>query len=199
MNKILFEYIKKNKKIFIKLIFCMFIGIILGVVIYNISLNIEEKEIVENYLLNSKIKIKTYENINYTELFINVLKKNIGIIIVLAFSGLFILGNILVYGINIVKGIFVGLQIVSICYSFNMSLNLFVLLIYVVFQNIFMIPAILIMSEKSIKFYKNITNNYFDLRLELCKQVIIMLILLLVGIASSLIETYISTNFLILF
>ena len=80
-----------------------------------------------------------------------------------------------------------------------MSLNLFVLLIYVVFQNIFMIPAILIMSEKSIKFYKNITNNYFDLRLELCKQVIIMLILLLVGIASSLIETYISTNFLILF
>ena len=130
----------------------MFIGIILGVVIYNISLNIEEKEIVENYLLNSKIKIKTYENINYTELFINVLKKNIGIIIILAFSGLFILGNILVYGINIVKGIFVGLQIVSICYSFNMSLNLFVLLIYVVFQNIFMIPAILIMSEKSIKF-----------------------------------------------
>ena len=199
MNKILLEYIKKNKKTFIKLIFCILAGVILGVIFYNISLNVEEKREIEEYLSSSKIKLKTYENINFNKLLLESLKKNLFIIVLLGISGLFILGNILVYGINIFQGFFIGCQIVSICYSFNISLNLFVLLIYVVFQNIIMIPTILIMSEKSIKLYKNIINNYFNLREELCKHIVIMLILLLLGIVSSLTETYISTNFLILF
>jgi hypothetical protein len=62
-----------------------------------------------------------------------------------------------------------------------------------------MIPILLILSEKSSKIYKNIIMKKVTLKEELCKQIIIMLIFILLGIVSSLIEIYISMNFLIAF
>ena len=73
------------------------------------------------------------------------------------------------------------------------------LIILCIFQNIIIIPSILLISEKSEKLSKSIKEKRINLRDELCKHILIMSILIILSLLVSLIEIYISMNFLITF
>lgn len=199
MNKVLLEYVNKNKKDFIKLFIFILIGIILGVILFELFLNVNEKEELKEFVLNTHNILKKNENINYIGLLKESIKNNITIILLIGIFGFIIIGNILIDGILLYKGIILGFTIACIVNTFGVSLTFFVILIALVFQNVIMIPVILLFSEKSSKLYKNIIIKNVNMREELCKHLIIMLILFALGIVSSLIEIYISMNFLIVF
>lgn len=57
---------------------------------------------------------------------------------------------------------------------------------------------IFILSDSGIKLYKKIRQSqYVNIKLEIIKYMVIMLITIVVSIVSSFIEIYISTNFLL--
>ena len=199
MNKILLEYINRNKKAFIKLICFILVGIIIGVIFNKLFLNYNEREELKEFILNIHDLLKQNENIDYNLLLRHSLKNNITQILIIGVLGFFIFGNICIYCILLYKGFILGFTIATSFSAYLFGLNFFVMMIALVIQNIIMIPILLILSEKSSKIYKNIIMKKVTLKEELCKQIIIMLIFILLGIVSSLIEIYISMNFLIAF
>ena len=66
MNKVLLEYISNNKKSFIKLLLFLLIGILLGVTYFNLFLKAEEKNIINNYIIDTYDLIKANGNINFS-------------------------------------------------------------------------------------------------------------------------------------
>lgn len=199
MNKVLLEYIEKNKKMFIRLLFFIFIGIIVGVIYFNLNLNTNEKEEIKLFINNSHEILKQNEDINSIELLKKSIKNNVSIIICIGLCGFCIFGNVIIYFVLLIKGFSLGFTISSILFTFKMSLNFWIIMFLVMLQNFIIIPSILLLCEKSSKLYKNIINKKVTMKEELCKHIVIMLIVLLLGILASLIEIYISMNFLIVF
>ena len=199
MNKVLLEYISNNKKSFIKLLLFLLIGILLGVTYFNLFLKTDEKNIINNYIVDTYDLIKANENINFSKMFLESIKRNFSYIGIIGICGLFIIGNIFIYIVLIIKGITFGFTISSVLSAFGMSFKFWIFILNLILQNIIMIPCIILISEKSIKLYKIIINKLSNKKEELCKHIIIMLILFLLCFVSSLIEIYISINFLIAF
>lgn len=199
MNKVLLEYISNNKKSFIKLLLFLLIGILLGVTYFNLFLKAKEKNIINNYIIDTYDLIKANENINFSKMFLESIKRNFSYIGIIGICGLFIIGNIFIYVVLIIKGITFGFTISSVLCAFGMNFKFWIFILNLILQNIIMIPCIILISEKSIKLYKIIINKLSNKKEELCKHIIIMLILFLLCFVSSLIEIYISINFLIAF
>lgn len=199
MNKVLLNYVKNNKKLFFRLLFFILIGIIVGVIYFNVVLEDVEREEISVFVLNTQTRLKENVDINYIRLLINSIKKNTFYIFLIGMLGLFVFGNLLVYLILIFKGLSIGFTISTFLYSFSFSTEFILLIILCIFQNIIIIPSILLISEKSEKLSKSIKEKRINLRDELCKHIIIMSILIILSILVSLIEIYISMNFLIAF
>lgn len=199
MNKVLLNYVKNNKKLFFRLLFFILIGIIVGVIYFNVVLEDVEREEISVFILNTQTRLKENVDINYIRLLINSIKKNTFYIFLIGMLGLFVFGNLLVYLILIFKGLSIGFTISTFLYSFSFSTEFILLIILCIFQNIIIIPSILLISEKSEKLSKSIKEKRINLRDELCKHIIIMSILIVHSLLVSLIEIYISMNFLIVF
>lgn len=199
MNKVLLNYVKNNKKLFFRLLFFILIGIIVGVIYFNVVLEDVEREEISVFVLNTQTRLKENVDINYIRLLINSIKKNTFYIFLIGMLGLFVFGNLLVYLILIFKGLSIGFTISTFLYSFSFSTEFILLIILCIFQNIIIIPSILLISEKSEKLSKSIKEKRINLRDELCKHIIIMSILIVLSLLVSLIEIYISMNFLIAF
>lgn len=199
MNKVLLNYVKNNKKLFFRLLFFILIGIIVGVIYFNVVLEDVEREEISVFVLNTQTRLKENVDINYIRLLMNSIKKNTFYIFLIGMLGLFVFGNLLVYLILIFKGLSIGFTISTFLYSFSFSTEFILLIILCIFQNIIIIPSILLISEKSEKLSKSIKEKRINLRDELCKHIIIMSILIILSLLVSLIEIYISMNFLIAF
>ena len=199
MNKVLLNYVKNNKKLFLRLLFFILIGIIVGVIYFNVVLEDVEREEISVFVLNTQTRLKENVDINYIRLLMNSIKKNTFYIFLIGMLGLFVFGNLLVYLILIFKGLSIGFTISTFLYSFSFSTEFILLIILCIFQNIIIIPSILLISEKSEKLSKSIKEKRINLRDELCKHIIIMSILIILSLLVSLIEIYISMNFLIAF
>ena len=199
MNKVLLNYVKNNKKLFLRLLFFILIGIIIGVIYFNVVLEDVEREEISVFVLNTRTRLKENVGLDYIKLLINSIKKNTSYIFLIGILGLFVFGNLLVYIILIFKGVSLGFTISTFLYSFSFSLDFCMLIILCIFQNIIIIPSILLISEKSEKLSKSIKEKRINLRDELCKHILIMSILIILSLLVSLIEIYISMNFLITF
>ena len=199
MNKVLLNYVKNNKKLFLRLLFFILIGIIIGVIYFNVVLEDVEREEISVFVLNTQARLKENVGLDYIKLLINSIKKNTSYIFLIGILGLFVFGNLLVYIILIFKGVSLGFTISTFLYSFSLSLDFCMLIILCIFQNIIIIPSILLISEKSEKLSKSIKEKRINLRDELCKHILIMSILIILSLLVSLIEIYISMNFLITF
>lgn len=199
MNKVLLNYVKNNKKLFLRLLFFILIGIIVGVIYFNVVLEDVEREEISVFVLNTQTRLKENGDINYISLLINSIKKNTFYIFLIGILGLFVFGNILVYIILMFKGLSLGFTISTFLYSFSFSIDFCMLIILCIFQNIIIIPSIILISEKSEKLSKSIKEKRINLRDELCKHILIMSILIIFSLLVSLIEIYISMNFLIAF
>ena len=91
MNKVLLNYVKNNKKLFFRLLFFILIGIIVGVIYFNVVLEDVEREEISVFVLNTQTRLKENVDINYIRLLINSIKKNTFYIFLIGILGLFVL------------------------------------------------------------------------------------------------------------
>ena len=196
MRKILLDYVIRNKKNFIVIVILFCVGITVGIFFINNSNEVQIKEInghIENLINN----IKNSENINKIELLFLSIKQDVLFIILIWFLGCTILGGIFIYLAIIYKGFSIGYTISAIIATQGIKNGTIIALISLFMQNNIFIPAFYIIAENGIKLYKGIYKKCINLKEEVIRHTVIMLISIMLAIISSCIEVYFSTNLLI--
>lgn len=196
MKNILIDYIIRNKKNFIVIIVLFCIGIAVGIFFINNSSQTQTEEInehIENLITN----IKDSENINKLSILFLSIKQNILFILLIWFLGCTIIGGIFIYLAIIYKGFSIGYTISAMIAVLGVKNGTIFSLIALFMQNIIFIPAFFIIAENGIKLYKGIYKRCINLKEEVIRHTIIMLISIMLVIISSFIEVYFSTNLLI--
>ncbi len=196
MRKILLDYVIRNKRNFIIIVILFCIGITVGIFFINNSNEVQTKEI-NGYIENLISNIKNSEDINRLELLFLSIKQNVLFIILIWFLGCTIVGGIFIYLAIIYKGFSIGYTISAMVATLGIKNGTIFALISLFMQNIIFLPAFFIIAENGIKLYKGIYKKCINLKEEVIRHTIIMLISIMLAIISSCIEVYFSTNLLI--
>lgn len=195
-QSVLLEYVLKNKKSFLLIVGLFLIGMILGIVFINHA-NPTQIEEIKLYVANLVKNIKTYDYINKTDLLAQSLTQNILCILLIWFLGCTIIGSIFVFVAIVYRGFSLGYTISAIIACLGIKKGCVFTVLGLVLQNIFFLPAFFILCESGIKLYNGIRKHCINLKLEVIRHTIIMLISMVLVVIASFIEVYVSTNFLI--
>lgn len=191
------EHVLNNKKEYIIVALLFIIGIFLGVLFINHVQEAQKAEIKEYF--NSFIeKIKNTDNLNYMELLKTSIGQNIVLAIILWFFGTTVIGIPVVFGLVLYRGFCLGYTIAVCITIMGLQQGIIFVLILLLLQNILFIPAILALAVSGFKLYKSIIKdrNKENIKIEVVRHTIFSFIMLLILVASSVIEIFLSTNIL---
>ena len=195
-QSVLLEYVLKNKKSFLWILGLFLIGMICGVLFIN-NANYSQIEEIKEYVSDLVKNIKSYDHINKTDLLAQSLTQNILCILLIWFLGCTIIGSIFVFVAIVYRGFSLGYTISAIIACLGIKKGCVFTILGLLLQNIFFLPAFFILCESGIKLYNGIRKHCINLKLEVVRHTIIMLISMVLVVISSFIEVYASTNFLI--
>lgn len=197
-QSVLLEYIIKNKKTFFIISGLFIIGVFLGINFINHASS-DQIEEIKKYVDTLIQNIKSYEQINKTDLLVQSIVQNILCILLIWFLGCTIIGSIFIFVAIIYRGFSLGYTISAIIACLGIKEGSIFSITALLAQNIFILPAFFILSESGIKLYNGIRKHCINLKLEVIRHTIIMLICAVIVIIASFIEVYFSTNLLIFF
>lgn len=130
-------------------------GIIVGMIFINHTSNNEISKIID-YVDDLTQNIKTKENINKLSCFLESLKQNLKLVLLIWALGSTIIGSFLVCFIILYKGFSVGYTISAIIASLGIKGGSIFVFSSLFLQNIILLPAIFILAESGFKVYHRI-------------------------------------------
>ncbi len=198
--EIIKEHITNNKKEYFIIALIFIIGIFLGVLFIN-HMGETSKSEVSTYLSSFIEKMKNIESLNYIELLKSSMIQNALLAFILWFFGTTVIGIPIVFGIVLYRGFCLGYTI-SVCISImGLSKGIIFVLILLLLQSIFFIPAILALAVSGFKLYQSIIKDRKkeNVKIEVVRHTIFSFFMLLILLMSSVIEIMLSTNVLKLF
>lgn len=195
-RKILKNYLQKYKKEYISLFIIILIGFIFGILFIQKG-NAEEITNINSYIQSLITNIKNANGINKALLLLESLKSNCLFIVIIWFLGCTVIGSFLIYLACFYKGFSLGYTVAAVFTSLGIKSGIIFTASSIILQNLILFIAIFLIANSGIQLYLNIKRNCVNLKLELLRHLIIMLISLGLSILTSFIEVYISTNFLI--
>ena len=198
-KEIIINNILKNKRKYILLLLIFIIGIVLGVFFINNSDENQKKEINE-YITNFVTTLKENNSIDKKELVKASLKGNIVMGIALWFIGSTVIGLPLIYFFVLYKGLCIGYTMSSAILTLSTGKGILFCISSILLHNIIMIPAILMIAASGTNLCQAIIKNRTkeNIKLEIIKHSIISFIGIIFFMLSSVVEVYISTNFLMM-
>ena len=154
--RLLNSHFENNFWLYIVSVFCIFLGIVLG--IFTVKyMGPVEKEQLTTYLAGFTSSLNG-KNIIYKDIFFQSLKNNLPIIIGIWFLGLTMIGTPLILIIDIIKGYTLGFTMSFIIKGVGVK-GIWITLLGILPQNIIYIPCMMFASvsamEFSIAFFKN--------------------------------------------
>ena len=195
-RKLFISHLSKYKKEYTLIAIFVAIGFILGV-IYIQKGSESELTSINSYIQTLISNIKNAEGINKALLLLESLKNNCIFIILILFLGCTIIGSFFIYLACLYKGFSLGYTVAAIFASSGIKTGIIFVLSTMILQNIILFMAIFLIANSGIQSYVNIKRNIVNLKVELFRHSLIMLISLVLSVIASFIEVYISTNFLI--
>lgn len=195
ISEIIIGHISNNITEYIVMIIILLIGIILGTMYIN-KTDLNERQEISNYVNDFIYDIQNGNSIDSNKLLKTSICNNLLIIILLWISGLTVIGMPVVYLIVSIKGFCVGYTISAIIATLENSQGVKFVLSTMLLQNMIVIPSILILAVSGIKLYKAIMKDKRreNVKIEILKFTIIAIIVGIMNIIASIVETYISAN-----
>jgi len=200
LKNIIFEHIRDNIKDYFIITIIFVIGIILGVILIN-NLKQDGQEEISLYINNFVNDVKENKTINTLNLLKQTIINNITLVIIIWFVSSTIIGIPIVYGIIIFRGFCLSYTISSIIATVGTMKGVLFSLFGILLQNILFIPGLFILAVSGIKLYKSIMKDRRkeNIKVEILEFTLISLLIIIAMIISAVIETYISSNMLMLY
>ncbi len=191
----IFEYVKENLRSYLILIIIFFIGLLLGVVFINNINEVQSKQISE-YISNFINSVKENYQISTNSLLITSIINNLCIAILLWFLGSTVIGVPLIYLVIGYKGYCIGYTIAAVTATLGTGKSIAFIFATMLLQNIIYIPTIITLAVSGIKLYRLIMEDRRkeNIKLQILKHTIFSVLMLILLLFSSVIETYISGN-----
>ena len=197
IKQMILNHFYENIKTYIIVIVLFIIGIIVGIAFIN-NINVEQEAEIKGYITNFINSLKQDYHIDKLELLKKSLGDNLILILTMWFIGSTVIGIPIIFGIVLFRGFCVGYTISSIIGSLGVQKGLVFLLSTVFLQNIIFIPVIICMTVSCMRLYKSIMKDKRreNIKLEILRHTLISLGLAILLVIASLVESYISTNLL---
>lgn len=194
---ILIEFIKNNIKEYMIITLIFLIGIFLGVMFVN-NLEEEQKSEIISYVNTYIESFEKSDQASNIKLLQNNIKDNIILTLIIWFIGSTIIGIPIVFGIIAFRGFCLGYTISSITLVFGVAKGIAFTSIAIIMQNIIFIPGIISLGVSALKAYKSIYSDKRkeNIKIEIVRHTVFSALVLLILIASAVVETQISTNLL---
>ena len=190
----LIEYIKKYKVTYISVIIAFIIGAIIGIFV-TFKIPKSDKQNVKSYI-NNTIEIAKAKKIDKQYLFKQKLIENFKTLGIIWLLGCTIIASFTIYIFMVYKGILFGYIITIILVVLGFEKGFMFLLWTVIIKSLIFLPIIFLLSTSGIRLYKEIIKRKINIKQELLKHTIIMLISCVFAIIISCIDSYFLTGLL---
>ncbi len=198
-TQLLTNHIKDNIKSYLIVSLILLIGIILGVFFVN-NMNDGQAQEVESYLNNFITSLKDGATIDNMQMLKKSIGSNLLLTFLMWFVGSTVIGIPIVLGIVAFRGFCLGYTISSSIAVLGTGKGILFFATSILLQNLIFIPCMLALAVSGIKVYKSIMKDRRkeNIKVEIFRHTAFSLVILAFLVLSSLIETYISTNLLMM-
>lgn len=191
------KHLQDNLWLYVLSAVCMCTGVVLGV--YTVKyMNGFDKSDLLSYL-TSFVKSDGAKNINYYGIFLETIKNNIPVMVVIWFLGLTMIGIPIILVIDVIKGFTIGFTVTFFVNGLGLK-GIWIALLSIIPQNIIYIPCIMIASVIGMEFsFRLIRDNSKrmwtkSISSKIFSYTVFFIILNVVMIVGFLFETYITPS-----
>ncbi len=151
MKEYLLNYIKTNFRTIKTLLICLIIGVVAGIVIYQLIDENIKSELINN--VNSTLSIAKGEGFEGINVLKNGILSNILMSIIIYISSITLISPVCICVLNVIKGLSVGIYISTIFAVFGIGSGILATILIIVLPNLIYIPAHIYMCTNSINFH----------------------------------------------
>ena len=199
VTKTIKNHIMENLKAYIVVSLIILIGIILGVIFVN-NINETQTQDIQIYLQSFIESLKEGKCINRGELLKKSLRNNLLLVLFMWFVGSTVIGIPVVLGTVTFRGFCLGYTISIIIKIWGTGKGMAFFATSLLLQNLIVVPCVIALAVSGIKLYKSIMKDKRreNIKIEIIRHTIFSLVMLAILEISSIIETYLSANLLLL-
>lgn len=157
MKKYLRNYIEENFKVLSIIFFCLIIGLVIGIILYNMIDSTLKEEIINS--MKQTLELTKQENFTGINVIKNGMIANAVLVMVIYLISLSLIAPYLISILSISKGLAIGVYVPTLFQIFEPSKGLVALLLLVVLPNLIYIPAYMYISTNSLKFNYSIVSK----------------------------------------
>ena len=191
-------HIYNNIKQYLIISLLFLIGVVAAVIFINNSEKTQINSELEDNIITFIESLKTEYEIDKGELLRTSIINNIMIAFIFWILGCSIIGIPIIYAIIIYKGFSLAYTISTVILALGTIKGMFFCIISLLLQNIIIIPSLFAMAVSSVNLYKVIVKDKRreNIKVEIARHTIFSVIILILLIASSFVETYLSNTLL---
>ena len=199
VTEVIKNHIAENLKAYIIVSIILLIGITLGVIFVN-NMSEAQTQDIQTYIQSFTGALKDGKSVNSGELLKKSLGNNLLLVFIMWFVGSTVIEIPVVLGIVAFRGFCLGYTISAVIKIWGTGKGILFFATSMLLQNLIAIPCIIALAVSGIKLYKSIMKDKRreNIKIEIIRHTIFSLVMLAILAISSIIETYLSTNLLML-
>lgn len=192
---IITNYFIENIKTYTFVAIIFILGIALAIIFIN-NLDDAQKNEISTYITTFTNSLKDGYTIDKGALITSSIWKNVILCIIMWFAGSTVIGIPIVLGIVGYRGFCIGYTVLALTFTYGTGNGTAFFLTSMLLQNMIIIPCILSLAVSGLKLYKSIIKDRRreNVKIEIIRHTIFSILMLIMLIVASLVETYISTS-----
>lgn len=193
------RHLYENIKLYIIVTIIFVIGITTGVIFINNTTGEEATEI-QSYITEFINLLKQGYHVDTGALLKKSLSDNLILILVMWLLGSTVVGIPIVIGIVLFRGFCIGYSVSAIIATLGVQKGILFFIVTMLLHNLIFIPVIICMTISCLKLYKSIMKDKRreNIKLAIIRHTLISIMLSILLVIASLIESYVSTSLIML-
>lgn len=199
IKDVILRHLYENIKLYIIVTIIFVIGITTGVIFIN-NITGEEATEIQSYITEFINLLKQGYHVDTGALLKKSLSDNLILILVMWLLGSTVVGIPIVIGIVLFRGFCIGYSVSAIIATLGVQKGILFFIVTMLLHNLIFIPVIICMTISCLKLYKSIMKDKRreNIKLAIIRHTLISIMLSILLVIASLIESYVSTNLIML-